>query len=136
MTLKLRMRIGIGLIVAATIAALVLTACGDASQESAPRATPRDPSDPRPADTALPAPTARPAADPAPALKAPAGVARANPPTYIDSDAGPNAGAVPRRARHRRPFEPGMAARDRNVGGGRETRRASATDTHAVARPR
>ena len=70
MTLKLRMRIGIGLIVAASIAALVLSACGDASQESAPRATPRDPSNPRPADTALPAPTARAAADPAPALKA------------------------------------------------------------------
>ena len=66
-TSKLRTRIGIGLVVAAIIAALALTACGDASQEVAPRSSPIDPATPRPADTAMPAATARPAAAPAPA---------------------------------------------------------------------
>ena len=70
MTFNGRIRFGIGLIVLATITSLALVGCGDASQESAPRATARAPATPRPADTALPAPTARPAAAPDPALPA------------------------------------------------------------------
>ena len=70
MTFNGRIRFGIGLIVLATIMSLALVGCGDASQESAPRATARAPATPRPADTALPAPTARPAAAPDPALPA------------------------------------------------------------------
>ena len=78
------MRTGIGLI-AVGIAMLAVVACGGASQEVAPRATPSDPAAPLPADTPLPAATALPAAapDPAqpaqPALPAATAVATATP---------------------------------------------------------